>query len=424
MLEVKNNLKARKKRPLESNTVILPHTFGTVEKPDNNASPKKESILVIDRFVPTYDQDSGSLRMYTILNILNEIGFEVDFLPDDFDIGAPYAIELQRKSINIIDRNTNVEEYLRKRGHLFRFVIISRPEQALKYIPLIKAYTTSCTIIYDTVDLHWLRLERTASVNGKDELLKEAKHYKSMELFNAKRSDITFTVTHDEKKLLLEEIPELKIEIIPNIHEVIKLDRPFRKRRNIMFIGNFWHHPNEDAVFYFINEIFPAIKKEIVDISFFIVGSNPSDALLKLNSEDIIVTDYVKDVQPYFRSCRVFVSPLRCGAGMKGKIGQSMAYGLPVVTTKIGAEGIGLVNGENALITDKPEAFADAVIKLYEDEPLWNKISKQSIEHIEKNYSKELTRKKLAEIFHPVKQKKLQDETTFSIDEMKRTASE
>ena len=190
----------------------------------------------------------------------------------------------------------------------------------------------------------------------------------------------------------------MHVEVVPNIHEVVKEVKPFRERKNIMFIGSFLHQPNEDAVQFFVRDIFPFIKKRIPDMKFFVVGSDPLDSILKLDSDTIKVTGYVKDVAPFFEACRVFVAPLRYGAGMKGKIGQSMAYGLPVVTTMIGAEGIGLVNNQNALITDEPDKFADAVLRLYEDEELWNKISRDSIGHIEKNYSQETISKEMAEI--------------------------
>jgi glycosyltransferase involved in cell wall biosynthesis len=179
--------------------------------------------------------------------------------------------------------------------------------------------------------------------------------------------------------------------------------KSFNERKDIMFIGSFLHQPNEDAVLYFVKEVFPLIKKKIPDVKFFVVGSDPLDSILKLDSETIKVTGYVKDVLPYFENCRVFVAPLRYGAGMKGKIGQSMAYGLPVVTTTIGAEGIGLKNDVNALIADEPEEFADSVIRLYTDEELWEGISMNAIEHIERNYSKEAIGRKISEVFISLK---------------------
>jgi glycosyltransferase involved in cell wall biosynthesis len=381
----------------ESQLLVNTGTFGTPEERDR--------VLVIDRFLPTYDKDSGSLRMYSFLGILSELGYRITFLPDDLKKIEPYASGLRDMGVELIYGDVDVEAYLKERGRDFAFVILSRPEQTFKYIPLVRAYAANSTIIYDTVDLHWVRFERAASVTGKEEPLLASRHFKQVELFNASCSDITFTITEDERELLLKEIPQLRVEIMPNIHEVMKLNKPFKKRKDIMFIGGFFHQPNEDAVYYFIQEIFPIIKKKVKDMRFFVVGSDPSSAILELNSEDIIVTGYVEDVRPYFENCRVFVSPLRYGAGMKGKIGQSMAYGLPVVTTTIGAEGIGLIDNENALISDDPKGFAEATIRLYTDEKLWYKISKKSVKHIERNYSKKAFSRRIERLFNEIKTK-------------------
>lgn len=360
-------------------------------------------VLVIDRFVPTYDKDSGSLRMFSFLSILSELGYKITFLPDDLQRIEPYSSELESIGIKVLSGDLDIQKYLEENGYIFSFVIISRPEQTFKYLPLVRAYAINSIIAYDTVDLHWLRFERAASVNNDRELFEKAKYYKSMELFNSSCSDVVFTVTKDEKDFLLNEEPSLHVEILPNIHEIYRRKKGFKDRQDIMFIGSFLHQPNEDAVLFFVKEVFPFIKKEIPDIKFYVVGSDPLESILRLNSESIKVTGYVKDVSPYFENCRVFVAPLRYGAGMKGKIGQSMAYGLPVVTTTIGAEGIGLKNNVNSLIADDPAEFADAVIKLYSDEQLWKTISDNSIEHIKRNYSKETLSRKIAEIFASLK---------------------
>jgi glycosyltransferase involved in cell wall biosynthesis len=372
--------------------------------PECIAPPTEENrVLVIDRFVPTYDKDSGSLRMFAFLQILGKLGYIVTFLPDDLRKSEPYAGELQAMGIEVLSGNLDVQKYLEETGSVFSFVILSRPEQTFKYLPLIRAYAINSVIAYDTVDLHWLRFERAAAVSGEKELLEKAMCYKSLENFNASCSDVVFTVTQDEKEFILAEHPERRVEVIPNIHDVFQKVKSFNERKDVMFIGSFLHQPNEDAVLFFVKEVFPLIKKKIPDMRFFVVGSDPLESVLRLDSETIKVTGYVKDVAPYFENCRVFVAPLRYGAGMKGKIGQSMAYGLPVVTTTIGAEGIGLKNEINALISDDPEEFADFVIRIYSDEELWNVISLNAIEHIESNYSKEAVSKKIAELFASLK---------------------
>jgi glycosyltransferase involved in cell wall biosynthesis len=363
-------------------------------------SPPRERnrVLVVDRWLPAYDKDSGALRMFSFLEVLRDLGYRITFLPDDLLNTEPYAGDLRRMGVEVLHGNIDIENYMKKNGGVFSHVIISRPEQAYKYIALMRAYAIHSSIIYDTVDLHWVRFERTGAVTGDKSYLKMADEYKAMELCNAMSADITFTVTEEEKAVLEREIPGVRVEVVPNIHQVARGDVPFSARRDLMFIGGYFHQPNEDAVLYFAKEILPLVREKLEGVKFFAVGSDPSEDILGLNSTDIVVTGYVRDVSPYFHNCRVFVSPLRYGAGMKGKIGQSMSYGLPVVTTSIGAEGIGLKDGENALIADMPGAFADAVVRLYTDEALWNEISRKSAEHIEANFSRKALGKKIGEL--------------------------
>ncbi len=95
---------------------------------------------------------------------------------------------------------------------------------------------------------------------------------------------------------------------------------------------------------------------------------------------------------------RLFVAPLRYGAGLKGKVGQSMGFGLPVITTSIGAEGMDLVDGTDILIGDTPEDFARKVIQLYRDEELWAKVSANSTKYVAENYEREVVRSKMWDI--------------------------
>ncbi|MBW1947332.1 MAG: glycosyltransferase, partial [Deltaproteobacteria bacterium] len=358
----------------------------------------KRHILIIDRALPAHDQDSGSLRMISILGLLVDMGYTVTFLPDDQKKVSQYDADLQEMGVRTVYFDNSLEEFFQKEGAAFSQVLVSRPEQTYKYLPYIRTYAIHSSVMYDTVDLHWVRFEMGASLADDEELLKKVEEYRAIELSNASSSDMTLTVTEDEKKTLLKENPDLSVSVLPNIHEVVNDVPPFSERKDLMFIGGYEHRPNEDAMVYFVEDIFPLIRKEIPGIRLFVVGNKPSERVLGLASDNVEVTGYVKDVSPYFKQSRLFVSPLRYGAGMKGKIGQSMSFGLPVVTTEVGAEGIGLKDGETALIADTVDDFSQAVIQLYNDEVLWSTISGNGLSHIDKNYSKIAIRKRIADI--------------------------
>jgi len=179
------------------------------------------------------------------------------------------------------------------------------------------------------------------------------------------------------------------VEVLSNIHHIFPVSKGFSERRDLLFIGGFIHPPNVDAVVWFTDEIFPLVQREIPEVRIYVVGDDPPPSFRAFDSDTVKVTGYVQDVTGFFSDCRVFVAPLRYGAGIKGKINQSMSYGLPVVTTTIGAEGMGLIHGENALIADDPGDFADEVIRLYRDEALWNRISSGSQENVKQFFSYE-----------------------------------
>ena len=189
-----------------------------------------------------------------------------------------------------------------------------------------------------------------------------------------------------------------KVEVIPTIHTCVDRVKPLTGRKNLVFVGYYPHNPNEDAVSYFVKEIFPLIRQDLPDVVFYMVGSHMTEAVQSLASRDVVAVGYVPDLMPYLDGCRVFVAPLRYGAGIKGKIAQSMGVGLPVVTTSIGAEGMNLIDGEHVLIADSPAAFASAVVRLYTNDLLWEEMSRNALSHIQSNFSKDVIQAKLARI--------------------------
>ncbi len=349
---------------------------------------EKNRILVVDRFLPAYDTNSGALRMYSILNVLVDLGCRVTFIPENLESREPYVSILRSRGIETVCGYVNVEDYLRKNGPRFDVVILSEALAAIHFISLVRAYAVNATVIYDTVDLHWIRLERAVAITADAQVKEEAEYFKKIEHCLIGGSDVIFTVTQTEKDLLLTENPALDVHVVPNVHDAIPGDPlPFSQRRDLMFIGHYYHQPNVDAVKYFTKEVLPLIRQRIPGIKFYIVGSNPTQEVMNLQSDDVIVTGYAPDVSSYFGRTRVFVAPLRFGAGMKGKIGQSMAFGLPVVTTDIGAEGMGLENGRHALIANGVEDFVRAVEHLYSNEELWQRLAAESRQFIHNAYS-------------------------------------
>jgi len=357
----------------------------------------RKNILVIDHHLPMPDRDSGSLRMFQILKLLHELGHRVTFVPDNLADIPPYTANLQKRGIKVVRHPyvKKVRDYLIAHGSEFDVVVLSRCQFARKHIADVRLYAPQTRIIFDTVDLHFLREESEARITGDPETRRKAQETKQWEYDLIDQADETWVVSNTEQRLLQKELPDKSFQLLSNIVDVPGSNTPFARRRDWLFIGGFQHPPNIDAVLFFLKDIYPLISEYLGDAKFYIIGDKVPPEIVTLAKEKIIIAGLQRDVRPFFDSVKLSVAPLRFGAGVKGKINQSMAFGVPVVATSLAVEGTDLHDREEILVADQPEDFARAVIELYESEQLWNRISENGLKKTRALYSTDAARTKL-----------------------------
>ena len=361
----------------------------------------RKKILVIDHHLPMSDKDAGSVRMFHILNILHQLGHRVTFIPDNLADIPPYGGELQKRGIEIIYHPyiKKVHDYLISHGPEFDAVVLSRCEFARKHIGDTRLYAPRSRIIFDTVDLHFLRTDREAQITNNPETREKARQHEQLEYDLIDQADQTWVVSSVEQKLLREARPDKSVEIVSTIVEVPGSKTPFAQRRDWLFIGGFQHTPNIDAVLFFAKDIYPLVSEHLRDAKFYIIGDKAPPEVAALASERIVVAGLQRDVRPFFDSVKLSIAPLRFGAGVKGKINQSMAFGVPVVATSLAIEGMELQDREDILVADEPEDFARALVELYESEELWTRLSENGMRKTRTLYSTDAARKKLEFLF-------------------------
>jgi GT2 family glycosyltransferase/glycosyltransferase involved in cell wall biosynthesis len=359
--------------------------------------PGRKNILVIDHHLPMPEKDAGSLRMFHILNILHRLGHRVTFVPDNLADIPPYGDELRKRGIKVVYHPyiKKVRDYLISHGSEFDVVVLSRCDFARKHIADVRLHAPQSRVIFDTVDLHFLRTNREAEITNDPEVQQKAREKEQLEYNLIDQADETWVVSGVEQKLLREARPDKSIEIVPTIVDVPGSKAPFSLRRDFLFIGGFQHTPNIDAVIFFLKKIYPLVKERLGDAKFYIIGDKTPPEVVALATDNIIVAGLQPDVRPFFESVKLSVAPLRYGAGIKGKINLSMGFGVPVVATSLAVEGIALTDREDILIADEPEDFARAVLELYESEELWNRLSENSIKKTKAHYSVPAVRKHL-----------------------------
>jgi GT2 family glycosyltransferase/glycosyltransferase involved in cell wall biosynthesis len=346
-------------------------------------------ILIIDACALTPDMDAGSVRMFNILMILARQGHKVTFAAENLQSYEPYSSALRAAGVEHlgVPHNRSLEEFIETRGFAFDLAILSRKHIAARFLPLIRKAAPACKIVFDTVDLLFVRLARQAEIENSDGRRREAAASHDEELGLARAADATFVVSEVEARALSAEIPAEKLGIVPLIDELEKSPAPFPARAGMLFVGGFQHPPNLDGILFFLDEILPLIRARLPAIPVHIVGSRMPQELKERAGDGVQVHGFVPDLSPLLSRVRLSIAPLRFGAGIKGKINQSMAHGVPVVGTTVAVEGMHLENGANCLVADAPADFAAAVCRLHEDEGLWHRLAEAGQSHVREFFS-------------------------------------
>jgi GT2 family glycosyltransferase/glycosyltransferase involved in cell wall biosynthesis len=358
-------------------------------------------VLIVDATTPTPDQDSGSLRMVNLMRVLGDLGCRTTFLPDNRVWEERYTPALQALGVEALYAPWNADpvKFFRERGNEFDMIILSRHYVAASYVGLSRLYAPRAKVVFDTVDLHYLREQRAAELEGRADLARHAASTRAQELKLIRECDITLVVSPAERELLARDAPGARVEVLSNVHEVYGSRADYTARRDLVFVGGFQHPPNTDAVTWFVREVFPRVRATLADCKFHVIGSKVPPSILALADDRVIVHGYVEDIAPYMDRCRVSVAPLRYGAGVKGKVNMAMSYGLPVVAMPMAVEGMHVAADADVLVAENAEAFADEVIRLYGDEELWNRLSANGVANVARHFSFNAARLAIERIF-------------------------
>jgi len=354
-------------------------------------SRNKKTLLFVDHYVPHFDKDAGSRAAFQFLNVLVDKGFNIKFIGDNFFRHEPYTAILQQIGIEVLYGDyyfLNWKTWLIDNGKYFDFVILSRPHISERYIDIIKKHSNA-KIFYYGHDLHFLRESREYLLTKNKDKLKSSEKWKKAELSLMKKSDVVYYFSTAEIEIIKKLDPKINCKVIPlNVFPKVNLKTWDNTRKNLVFVGGFGHVPNIDSIFWFVNNVMPLILESNPEIILYVIGSNVTDEIQKLNGNNIKILGFVDDstLDDYYNKCRICIAPLRFGAGVKGKVLEAMFKQIPVITTTIGAEGI--PDAEDCMIIeDEPNKFAEKLINMYNDDEILEKLTESSYHYIMKNFT-------------------------------------
>jgi GT2 family glycosyltransferase/glycosyltransferase involved in cell wall biosynthesis len=352
--------------------------------------------LFIDDSVPEPDKDAGSNAALQHMLSLQRLGYKLTFIPaDNMARIDPYTADLQRRGIECLYHPfyVSVEDVFRKHKTPVDLVYLHRYSNASKYAGMVRQHFPKACILYNVADLHFLRAQRQAELEGDPQLLEKAEQLRRLELGAMAFVDAVIVHSAAEAELLREIAPDVRVHVIP---WTVPLREPNGKAPRkgevnpaIAFIGGYGHPPNVDAAQWAAETIMPLVRPQVQGVELLLVGSRMPTEVSSLAAKDIVPLGFVPSLDSVFERVRLTIAPLRFGAGLKGKVLESMAAGVPCVMTPVAAEGLDLPEELAWLVADQPDLLADRIAKLCRDNARYERVAKACVEHVAANYAPE-----------------------------------
>lgn len=366
-------------------------------------STNKKHILIIDHKVPHFDQDAGSKSTFSYIKLFLKLGYSVTFFGDNFYQHEPYTSTMQQLGVEVLYGSfyrRNIKQWLQQFGRYFDIIITHRMLIAPKYLKYIREFSKA-KVVYVGHDLEFEKSRKKYELTGNNKIKKEFERIRNIEQKIFDQVDIILPFSTHEKGIIQKMAPDKIVKEIPVFfyEDQFKKVNDFSNRNNLLFVGSFSHPPNVEGLHWFLNEIFPKVLSKIKGCKLNIIGADPPDDIKAYSSESINIVGFVSnlELEQYYQSSKLSVIPLRYGAGVKGKLIETMYYQLPTVITSVAAEGIPEID-DNVLIADDSVLFADHIYSLFTNQKLWEDYSARGRNVIEKHFSEQTAIKKIADI--------------------------
>lgn len=362
--------------------------YERIEVNDKESETNSCDILIVESEWLTPDKDAGSLYTRNLITILQNQGYNVWFHAQaefNFDLKYTPLLTMDGVKCKYIPFTNSLYDIQFDKDP--KIIFLNSFHVANTFYYDIRPKFSESKFVFNTIDLHGWRLEREARLVNNQRDINKAQYIASLELSLITQHDASIVLSLDEYNELDKDYNYANIHLLPIPVEIPAIDLNPSNRKDICFIGGFRHYPNVDAMDYFFETLWPKISEVNKDIKFHIVGSNMPDKFSTYLNDRVVYHGFVEDLETFLSGMKMTIAPLRIGAGIKGKILSSLVNGVPCVTTKIGAEGMGLTHEDNILISDDPKKIAKFISKLNTNDKYWKKIAKNGAEFIQDNFS-------------------------------------
>lgn len=363
--------------------------------------------LFLDHAPPRPDRDAGSHAALVEMELVQSLGWKVTFLPANLAWLGGYSESLQRRGIESIHAPfcLSVEEFLRTRGKEFDLIYVTRYTQVRDQVAAIRQHAPQAALLFCNADLHYLRELRqlhAAGLSGAPaaQALADVEDTRLQELEAISAVDLTLTYSPVEQAVIeVESRGSAKTALAPWVVECLDSAHPLEGRSGISFLGSYSHPPNVDAVEGFLADVWPPLREHYPQLTLHLYGSGLADQQRQSwgSHSGVIVEGWVEDTAMVYDRHRVFIAPLRAGAGLKGKVVAALARGVPQVLSPFAAEATGLRDGLEYLQACSASDWVQHVGTLLNDDAVWLAMSDAALGHARTNFSRQKGLARMAE---------------------------
>ncbi|WP_185020683.1 glycosyltransferase [Histidinibacterium lentulum] len=357
-------------------------------------------ILFVDAQVPRPDQEAGAYAAVQEMRLVQSLGYKVTFLPQNLAHLGHYNDALERLGVEVIYAPywLSMRDFLKERLSEFDAIYITRYYVAQVILDILQDLDVEKPILFNNADLHFLREMRASRAAGDAEMMARARRTRDAELAVMEAVDVVLSYNEVEHAVIEAQTEgTVRVAKCPWVLDIPETVPGPEDRTGLSFLGNYRHPPNIEAVEWFVRNVMPKVRgPRHGDPAFHVYGAGMGPEVHALSSERVHTIGFVEDVADAYDRHRIFVAPLLSGAGIKGKVLAALAHGIPCVLSPIAAEGIGLRNGHDCLISETPEDWADAIRQLGKDK-LWRQVSANARAFVTEAYSFETGRRMMRE---------------------------
>ena len=343
-------------------------------RPEDGPEPERlpPRALVIDSTAPVAGRDAGSHAVLSHMRSLRRLGYELLFLPADMR-GGPGTEALAAAGVAsaVEPWSASVEEVMRREAGEFDLVYFHKLDAASRYVALARHYMPKARRIYCIADLHGLRFARQSEVEERPELAAHANFVRVLELTAAAACHAVVTHSSVEAAILRKALPQANVEVVPWHFPIRPTPATFAERSGVAFVGSFSHAPNLDGALWLMDEVMPLVWQQAPGITCTVVGSDMPPAVSEPRDERIRAMGRVENLHELLGRMRMTVASLAFGAGLKGKVAESLASGVPCVCSTIAAEGYDLPAPLQSLVAGDAAGLASSIVHLHGDAAGW-----------------------------------------------------